>query len=130
MGDCISFPGSSPPRASGTRASAEVRAVIRIGLSRESEPLTIASLTVAPSSVRRRLYSVTRSMPFRVAMPKSEMKPMIAGMLTSPVVTTSAKMPPMSASGRLSRMMPASLALRNCMKSRKKMMAMARVQVR
>ena len=36
MGDCISLPGRSPPSANGTRARAEVRAVMRIGLRRES----------------------------------------------------------------------------------------------
>ena len=130
MGDCISLPGRSPPSASGTRASAEVRAVMSMGLSRESEPSMMASFTVLPSSVRSRLYSVMSSMPLRVAMPKSEMKPMMAGMLTSPVVMTMAKMPPMSASGRLSSITPASIVLRNCMNSSRKMMAMAIVQVR
>ena len=101
-----------------------------IGFRRESEPSTMASRTLLPSSVRRRLYSVMSSMPLRVAMPKSEMKPMTAGMLTSPVVSTMAKMPPMSASGRLSSMTPASRALRKCMKSRKKMTTMASMQVR
>ena len=78
MGDCISLPGRSPPSASGTSANAEVRAVMSMGLSRESEPSMMASFTVLPSSVRSRLYSVMSSMPLRVAMPKSEMKPMIA----------------------------------------------------
>ena len=45
------------------------------------------------------------SIPFRVAIPNSEMKPMMAGILTSPVVMSRANTPPINASGRLIRMM-------------------------
>ena len=130
IGDCISLPGKSPPSANGTRARAEVRAVMRIGLRRESEPSMMAWRMLLPSSVRRRLYSVISSIPLRVAIPNSDMKPMTAGMLISPVVNTIAKMPPMRANGRFRSITPASIALRNCMKRRQKITIMARMQVR
>ncbi len=43
------------------------------------------------------------NIPLRVAIPNKEMKPMIAGILTSPVVITKANTPPISASGSFSK---------------------------
>ena len=48
------------------------------------------------------------------------MKPMIAGMLTSPVVITKAKTPPINASGRFSKITPDSFTLRNSLYSNRK----------
>ncbi len=45
---------------------------------------------------------------------------MIAGMLTSPVVITKAKTPPISASGRFSKITPDSFTLRNSLYSNRK----------
>ena len=43
IGLWISLPGSSPPRARGTSANAEVNAVMSIGFSLSREPLITAS---------------------------------------------------------------------------------------
>ena len=48
------------------------------------------------------------------------MKPMIAGMLTSPVVITKAKTPPINASGRFSKITPDSFTLRNSLYNNRK----------
>ena len=41
------------------------------------------------------------SIPLRVAIPNSDMKPIVAGILTSPDVTIKAKTPPIKANGKL-----------------------------
>ncbi len=48
IGDCISLPGSVPRKASGTRARAEVSAVIIIGRSLSDDPLCIRSSSGIP----------------------------------------------------------------------------------
>ena len=100
IGLCISLPGSSPPTASGMSASPDVRAVMSIGLSRSREPCMTHSWSDRPDE-RRLLYLSMRSIPFRVAIPKSEMKPMMDGMLIVPPESQMLATPPMSASGRL-----------------------------
>ena len=52
IGLWISLPGRSPETARGTRARAEVKAVIRIGLRRSAEPCIRLSLSVLPSKRR------------------------------------------------------------------------------
>ena len=101
IGLCISLPGKSPLTASGMRARAEVRAVISIGISLSADPFVTLSSTVFPEATRS-LYLLTSSMPLRVAMPKSDMKPIMAGILTIHPVRLIATTPPIRASGRLS----------------------------
>ena len=85
IGLWISLPGKSPRKANGIKAKAELKAVIRIGLSRSSEPCTMLSCKGIPWA-RRLLYRLMSNIPLRVAIPNNDMKPMMAGMLTSPVV--------------------------------------------
>lgn len=49
IGLWISLPGKSPRKANGIKAKAELKAVIKIGLSRSSEPCTIHSSNGMPS---------------------------------------------------------------------------------
>lgn len=85
IGDWISLPGRSPPMASGSSAKADVIAVIRIGFSRSREPVITASIFEVPRLVST-LYLSISSIPLRVAMPNSEMNPMMAGMDRMPSV--------------------------------------------
>ncbi|MCK7534986.1 MAG: hypothetical protein MZV63_30340, partial [Marinilabiliales bacterium] len=55
----------------------------------------------------------TSRIPFLVAIPKSVMNPIIAGMLRIPEVKYIANTPPIKARGRLSRIIPASLKFLN-----------------
>ena len=48
------------------------------------------------------------------------MKPITAGILTSPVVNTNAKTPPIRANGRFNKIMPLCFALRNSLNNSKK----------
>ena len=53
IGLWISLPGKSPRKANGIKAKAELNAVMRIGLSRSSEPCTMLSCKGVPSSRNR-----------------------------------------------------------------------------
>ena len=112
IGLCISLPGRSPPRARGIKARAEVRAVMRIGLRRSVEPCITQSMVLMPCAFRS-LYLLTRSIPLRVAIPKRDMKPMMAGMLSMPLDSHTANTPPISAKGRFSNITNDSRRLRN-----------------
>ena len=112
IGLWISLPGKSPRNANGIKAKAEVNAVIKIGLSRSSEPCTILSSNDVPS-VRSLLYRLMSNIPLRVAIPNNDMKPMMAGMLTSPVVIIKANTPPIKANGKLRRITPLCAAFLN-----------------
>ena len=112
IGLWISLPGKSPRKANGIKAKAELNAVMRIGLSRSSEPCTMLSSNGMPSA-RSLLYRLMSNIPLRVAIPNNEMKPMIAGMLTSPVVSIKANTPPINAKGKLRRITPLCAAFLN-----------------
>ena len=112
IGLWISLPGSSPPRARGINARADVKAVINIGLSLSNEPRITASRRGIPLAVNS-LYLSIRSIPFLVAMPKRDMKPIMDGMLMMPSVKKTANTPPINANGRLSNTASAWLTLRN-----------------
>ena len=102
IGLWISLPGRSPPRARGISARAEVNAVINIGFNLSSDPRITASCSERPLC-RSSLYLSISNIPFLVAIPNREMKPIIAGMLMMPSAKNIANTPPMRASGRLSR---------------------------
>ena len=57
-------------------------------------------------------------------MPNSDMKPIIAGMLTSPVVNTRVITPPIKASGRLMSITALSSVFLNCMYRRRNITTM------
>ena len=97
IGLWISLPGLSPPRARGIRASAAVRAVIKIAFSLSADPEIIRSRRVLPSCLRL-IYLEIRSMPFLVAIPKSVMNPIIEGILTTLDESLMAIIPPIRAS--------------------------------
>ena len=103
---------------SGIKAKAAVKAVIRIGLRRSIEPSVMisrkrrrfSSLSGAESEglgfnapPPKRSYSATNNIPFRIAMPKRVMKPIIDGMLTMPDEIRIANTPPINAKGKLTK---------------------------
>ena len=53
IGLCISLPGKSPRNTNGTKAKADVNAVIKIGFNRSAEPFNTRSRTDKPSSSRK-----------------------------------------------------------------------------
>ena len=77
IGLCISLPGKSPPVTMGIKASAEDSAVIKIGFRRSAEPRLTLSIMEQPS-LRKSLYLETSNIPLRVAIPNSEINPMMA----------------------------------------------------
>lgn len=77
MGLWISLPERLPPSARGTSANAEQSAVIRMGVKRSIEPIMTLSRFEWPS-LSRSLYREMSSIPLRVAIPNSEIKPMMA----------------------------------------------------
>ena len=113
IGHCISAPGLSPAIIIGINANAELNAVIRIGLRRATLPSTISFCNVSPS-FSRFSYSAIRSIPPRVAIPKSEMNPITDGMLTTPPVKTIDTTPPTNASGNALNINPHVFQLSNC----------------
>ena len=113
IGLWISLPGSSPPRASGMSAKAEVNAVINIGFSLSNEPCITASWRESPSW-RSSLYLSIRSIPFLVAIPNRDMNPMMAGMLMILSAKKIANTPPISANGRFRSTAEACLTSLKC----------------
>ena len=80
----------------------EVNAVINIGFNLSSDPRITASCSERPLC-RSSLYLSISNIPFLVAIPNREMKPIIAGMLMIPSAKNIANTPPMRANGRFSR---------------------------
>ena len=103
MGVRISLPGASPRNASGTSASPEASAVMRIGDSRSRAPRRTASRKSRTPSKRSKWRTwATIMIPLRAAMPNTVMKPIsVATDSTSSEIHTP-NTPPTKASGRLS----------------------------
>ena len=77
--------------------------VIRQGRSRFSEASFAASMTLSPSTLRRRWKYVTTRMASCTAMPKMDMKPIAAETEKCIPVTRRAKTPPAVATGMLKK---------------------------
>ena len=81
----------------------------------DDEPLALQQLVTYISKI-----------PFRVAIPKRVIKPMMDGMLITPEVKNTARTPPINASGRLSKTMAERVRSLNSPYSSKKMTQTAR----
>ena len=120
-GAWISLPGWPAASATGRRARPVERAVIRTGTTRSTAPRTTAAGTSLPRRSCSRRMRVTTMMPLRVAMPKSEMKPMRAAIDRVPPPMATPTTPPMRARGRLIITMAASRGERRALTSSRKM---------